>query len=160
MQNRIIIKLDSSLAAFIDSLRGPLSRERFIEQSLKKVSDIFEAVWFLSSEIHSLKAGKKSSGKAIPKGLKHYGLVEVQLKTLDFYSRDFELLFSIDFDSIKNMSIKADHSFEKLIRLKHVNPPLHFDFDHDRIYLFTRGFDEIRFKGDNKRFISLLKNNI
>ena len=46
MHNKIVLKLDKSLALFVDSLRGPESRGKFIEDSLRRLSNMFEAVWF------------------------------------------------------------------------------------------------------------------
>ncbi len=156
MHNKIVLKLDKSLAVFVDSLRGPESRGKFIEDSLRRLSNMFEAVWFFSDEMPRSKTrGKSRSLRAI----KHIGFIDVQPDSLEFYGYDFEHRFSVPLKSISGLKVSYDLRFKKTGRLKRPNPPLHFNFGEKTIYVFTRGFDDIKFKGDNKRFIKLLRDN-
>lgn len=138
-----------------------ISRSSFIERYSGKNVRLYDALWIFSEEIREMTKWEwleAHTSQPIGKPLhKHRGMIAVESDRLVFYDEDTDDEFSIMLDSIQDLTVGYDDVFRRFQESRGWIPPLHFNFDGRRIYIFTKAPDALIYAGNNESFLNALE---
>ena len=164
MKDKVAISIDESLLRFVDLKRGDVPRSKFIENCIKAVSKLYQALWVFRDELKDISWTERwlsvHTSQPIGKPLhKHEGYVTLNDGQVSFYDIDFNQLYSARIDGLRDIQVGYDDSFRRWKDSRGFIPPLHFEFERRRVYLFIRPIGRSTYKGDSEPFLTALRSN-